>query len=59
MLALQDQVADSEEKCSFAHRQVDEQLSKRSKNNDDKSAVAMLKKYELHDGTWTTRCCRQ
>ena len=37
------------EKCSYAHRQVDEQLSKRSKKNDDKSAVAMLKKYELHD----------
>ena len=33
-----------EEKCSFAHRQVDEQPTKRSKKNDDKSAVAMLKK---------------
>ena len=33
------------EKCSYAHRQVDEQPSKkRSKKNDDKSAVAMLKK---------------
>ena len=31
------------EKCSYAHRQVDEQPSKRSKKNDDKSAVAMLK----------------
>ena len=30
-------------KCSFAHRQVDEQPTKRSKKND-KSAVAMLKK---------------
>ena len=40
------------EKCSYAHRQVDEQPSKRSKKNDDKSAVAMLKKYELHDGTY-------
>ena len=39
------------EKCSFAHRQVEEQPSKRSKKNDDKSAVAMLKKYELHDRT--------
>ena len=38
------------EKCSYAHRQVDEQPSKRSKN-DDKSAVATLKKYELHDRT--------
>ena len=32
------------EKCSFAHRQVDEQPTKRSKKNDDKSAVAVLKK---------------
>ena len=39
------------EKCSYAHRQLDEQLSKRSKKNDDKSAVAMLKKHELHDRT--------
>ena len=39
------------EKCSFAHRQVDTQPTKRSKKNDDKSAVAMLKKYELHDTT--------
>ena len=30
-------------KCSHAHRQVDEQPSKRSKKNGDKSAVAMLK----------------
>ena len=39
------------EKCSYAHRQADEQPSKRSKKNDDKSPVAMLKKYELHDRT--------
>ena len=32
------------ETCSFAHRQVDEQPTKRSKKNHDKSAVAMLKK---------------
>ena len=32
------------EKCSFEHRQVDEQPTKRSKKNDDKSAVAVLKK---------------
>ena len=32
------------EKCSFAHRQVDEQPTERSQKNDDKSAVAMLKK---------------
>ena len=31
------------EKCSYAHRQVEEQPSKRSKRNGDKSAVAMLK----------------
>ena len=31
------------EKCSYAHRQVDEQPSTRSKKNGDKSAVAMLK----------------
>ena len=37
------------EKCSYAHRQVDEQLSKRSKKNDDKSAVAMLKKHDSHE----------
>ena len=30
-------------KCSYAHRQVDEQPSKRSKKKGDKSAVAMLK----------------
>ena len=39
------------EKCSYAHRQVDEQPTKRSNKNDDKSAVAMLKKYDLHDRT--------
>ena len=38
------------EKCSYVHRQVDEQPSERSKKNDDKS-VAMLKKYDLHDRT--------
>ena len=30
------------EKCSFAHRQVDEQPTKRSKKNDGKSAVAFV-----------------
>ena len=39
------------EKCSFLHRQVDEQPSKRSKKNGDKSAVAMLKKHEQHHRT--------
>ena len=32
------------DKCSHAHRQVDEQPSKKSKKNGDKSAVAILKK---------------
>ena len=39
------------EKCSYAHRQVEEQPSKKSKKNDDKSAVAMLKKNEHHQRT--------
>ena len=38
------------EKCSLAHRQVDEQPTKRSKTNNDKSAMAMLKK-----GDWQGR----
>ena len=39
------------EKCSYAHRHVDEHRSQRmSKKNDDKSAVAMLKK-----GDWQER----
>ena len=46
------------EKCSDAHRQVGEQPSIRSKKNDDKSAVAMLKKYELHDRTGLPVVCR-
>ena len=36
------------EKCSFAHRQVDEQPTKRSKKIDDESAVAMLKNGDWH-----------
>ena len=40
------------DKCSYAHRQVDEQPSKRSQKNDDKSAVAMLKKNDLHEHVW-------
>ena len=35
------------EKCSFAHRQVDEQPTKRSKKNDGKSAVLKKKKKEF------------
>ena len=38
------------EKSSFAHRQVDEQPTKRFKTNNDKSAVALLKK-----GNWQER----
>ena len=37
------------EKCAFAHRQVDEQPTKRSKTNNDKSAVALLKKGDWHE----------
>ena len=37
------------EKCSYAHRQVDEQPTKRSTKNDDKSAVAMLKKGDWYE----------
>ena len=38
------------EKCSHAHRQVDEQPTKWSKSNNDKSVVAILKK-----GDWQER----
>ena len=37
------------EKCSYAHRQVDEQPYKRFQKIDDKSAVVMLKKNDLHE----------
>ena len=37
------------EKCSYAYHQVDEQPTKRSKKNDDKSAVAILKKGDWHE----------
>ena len=44
------------EKCSFAHRQVDAQPTKRSKTNNDKSAVAILKKGGWHErGSVTDR----
>ena len=46
------------EKCSYAHRQVDEQPSKRLQKNGDKSAVAMLKKHELYDRTGKPVVCR-
>ena len=32
------------EKCSFAHRQVDEQSTKKTKTTNDKSAVVVLNK---------------
>ena len=38
------------EKCSYAHRQVDEKPCKRSENGD-KSAVAVLEKNEGHQRT--------
>ena len=41
------------EKYSYAHRQVDEQpIKKRSKKNDDKSAVALLKNNDLRESVW-------
>ena len=44
------------EKCSFAHRQVDAQPTKWSKSNNDKSAVAMVKKGDWHErGSGTDR----
>ena len=46
------------EKCSYSHRQVDEQPSKRSQKNGDKSAVAMLKKHGLYDRTEKPVVCR-
>ena len=51
MLVLQDQewLSVWGEVLLCAHRQVDEQPTKRSKKNDDKSAVAMLKKGDWHD----------
>ena len=39
------------QKCSYLHRQVEEQPSKRAKKNGDKSAVAMLKKHEHYHRT--------
>ena len=36
------------EKCSFAHRQVDEQPTKKSNKDDDKNAEALLEKGDWH-----------
>ena len=46
------------EKCSYAHRQVDEQPSKKSKKNGDKSAVAMLKKGNWQERESVSDACR-
>ena len=44
-------------KCSFAHRGVDEQSTKKSKKNDDKSAVTLLKKGDWQErGPVTDQC---
>ena len=51
-------VADLGKKCSYAHRQVEEQPTKRSKKNDDRSAVAMLKKGDWHEGGSVTDQCQ-
>ena len=50
--------ADLGKSSSYAHRQVDEQPCNRSKKKDDKSAVAMLKKHELHGRTGKSVVCR-
>ena len=42
------------EKCSFAHRQVDAQPTKWSKSNNDKSAVALLKRGDWHERGFVT-----
>ena len=45
------------ENCRYAHRQVDEQPTKRSKKNDDKSALALLKNCDWHErGPVTDQC---
>ena len=44
------------EKCSYAHRQVEEQASKRFKKNGDKSAVAMLERNEQPQRTGRPTC---
>ena len=52
MLVLQDQEwLQIGEKCSYAHRQVDELPRKESEKDGDQSAAAMLKKHESYDGT--------
>ena len=50
-------VAGFGEKCSFAHRQVDTQPTKWSKSNNDKSAVALLKKDDWQEREPATDEC--
>ena len=45
------------EKCSHAHRQVDAQSTKWSKSNNDKSAVALLKKGDWHERESVSHTC--
>ena len=45
------------EKCSFAHRQVDAQPTKWSKSNNDKSAVAILRKENWQEREWVSDSC--
>ena len=45
------------EKCSFAHRQADEQPTKRSETNDDKSVVVILKKGNWHEREFVSDGC--
>ena len=45
------------EKCSFAHRQVDEQPTKWSKKDDDKSAVTFLNKSDWQEREIVTDEC--
>ena len=45
------------ERCSFAHRQVDAQPKKRSKSNNDKSAVVMLKKENWQEREFVSDAC--
>ena len=58
MLVLQDQEwCRFGKRCSFAHRQVDEQPTKRSNDNDDKSAVVLLKKENWQEREFVTNEC--
>ena len=42
------------EKCSFAHRQVDEQPTKRSKSNNDKSVEELYPTPHIHEQMTTS-----